>query len=274
MPELPEIETIRTGLTPWLIGRRICRIEHHVTRLRWPLPVDAMQHELPGQTIRALHRRGKYLLWELDTGHLVIHLGMSGRLFRDDPQRNRTRHDHLFWILDDESRICLHDPRRFGAVLWIKGIWQQHPLFISLGREPLESDFDAAWLWQNGQGRRVALHAWLIQGRVVVGVGNIYAAEALHLAGLHPARPAHSLSQNEAQALVDAVRQVLNQAIAMGGTTVRDYRQSDGSMGYFAVALQVYGRENLPCPRCATPIARLRLGQRSVYYCPDCQPAL
>ncbi|MBF0127582.1 MAG: bifunctional DNA-formamidopyrimidine glycosylase/DNA-(apurinic or apyrimidinic site) lyase [Magnetococcales bacterium] len=272
MPELPEVETIRTGLATWLPGRIIRRIEVFTEKLRWPIAATELHTHLTGHTIRNLKRRGKYLLWEVGCGHLLIHLGMSGQLFRDDPERTRALHDHLFWILDDGSRICLHDPRRFGAVMWINGAWEDHPLLAGLGPEPLESGFDAAYLWSRSRGRKMALQSLLMNGRVVVGVGNIYAAEALFQAGLHPTTPAHTLTENAAQRLTTAVRQVLHQAIAQGGTTLRDYRQSDGTPGYFAVSLQVYGREGKPCQRCTTPIVRLRLGQRSTYLCPGCQP--
>lgn len=272
MPELPEVETIRAGLEPWLIGRTICGIEVHTPKLRWPIPTNELKQRLIGQPIRALSRRGKYLLWTTDTGHLLIHLGMSGRVFHvKHIDRPADPHDHVFWILDDATRICLRDPRRFGAVLWVEGDWRNHPLLVDLGPEPLSADFDAAHLLRWSNRRRVALQTLLMNGRVVVGVGNIYAAEALFCAGLHPARPAHTLTGPEACRLVQAIRQVLSQAIEQGGTTLRDYRQSDGSPGYFAVSLQVYGRQKEPCRRCGSPIQRIRLGQRSAFFCPCCQ---
>ncbi|MBF0341475.1 MAG: bifunctional DNA-formamidopyrimidine glycosylase/DNA-(apurinic or apyrimidinic site) lyase [Magnetococcales bacterium] len=272
MPELPEVETIRTGLAPCLIGRQIQALEIRTPKLRWPIPEETLRRHTLHQTIRTLERRGKYLLAACGPGHMLIHLGMSGRLFLLPPDACAERHDHVIWTLDDRTRFCLHDPRRFGALLWIEGEWQGHPLLQELGPEPLEEAFDGDHLYVWSRNRRVAIKTLLMNGRVVVGVGNIYATEALFLAGVHPARPAHWLTRACCGALAEAIRQVLRAAIRQGGTTLRDYRQSDGRPGYFALELQAYGRTGAPCHRCATPIASLRLGQRSAFFCPRCQP--
>ncbi|MBF0628508.1 MAG: bifunctional DNA-formamidopyrimidine glycosylase/DNA-(apurinic or apyrimidinic site) lyase [Magnetococcales bacterium] len=269
MPELPEVETIRAGLAPVLIGNRIQHLAIHAPKLRWPIPVAQLQQETCNQIIHTLERRGKYLLWGCGSGHILIHLGMSGRLFVQ--QGARAAHDHAIWTLENGVRICLHDPRRFGALLWIDGAWQNHPLLAGLGPEPLGERFDADHLHAHCRGRRVAIKTLIMNPRVVVGVGNIYAAEALFLAGVHPARAAQTLSRDDGARLVRAIRQVLQAAIVQGGTTLRDYRQSDGTPGYFALHLNVYGRSGEPCRVCATPIALLRLGQRSAFFCPRCQ---
>ncbi|MBF0272542.1 MAG: bifunctional DNA-formamidopyrimidine glycosylase/DNA-(apurinic or apyrimidinic site) lyase [Magnetococcales bacterium] len=272
MPELPEVETIRAGLAPRLTGRVIRSLRIHTPTLRWPIPIQRLELSILGQTIRSVTRRGKYLLWACGTGHVLIHLGMSGRLFTPDPLAPRERHDHVIWTLDDGTLVCLNDPRRFGAVLWIEGDWERHPLLAGLGPEPLEGDFHADHLFDRSRNRRVALQSWLMNAHMVVGVGNIYAAESLFLAGLHPALPAGTLTRSQCAKLVEVVQRVLRAAIEQGGTTLRDYRQSDGRPGYFAVALRVYGRDGAPCPSCGTPIRRMRLGQRSAFYCPCCQP--
>jgi formamidopyrimidine-DNA glycosylase len=272
MPELPEVETIRAGLTPRLTGRVIRDFQVYTPRLRWPIPVERLRRETVGTPIRALIRRGKYLLWACGTGHVLIHLGMSGRLFIQSAESSRAPHDHVLWTLDDDTRLCLNDPRRFGALLWLEDPWQSHPLLASLGPEPFDPAFDADHLFTICRARRVAIKSLLMNPAVVVGVGNIYAAESLFLAGVHPARAARDLSRDDCQRLVESIQRVLRAAIVQGGTTLRDYRQSDGRPGYFAVSLQVYGRTGQPCPVCGTGILMLRLGQRSAFYCPLCQP--
>lgn len=272
MPELPEIETIRAGLTPHLLGRTIQNLSIHTPKLRWPIPIDTLRQNLVGQTIHTLHRRGKYLLWSMHAGHQLIHLGMSGQLLIQNPATPATRHDHVIWEFDDGTHLLLRDPRRFGALLWIEGDWHHHPLLAKLGPEPLEPTFHADHLAAWCRGRRVAIKSLIMQGAVVVGVGNIYANEALFLAGVHPARPAGSLKPEECIRLTCTIKQVLEAAIRQGGTTLRDYRQSDGKPGYFSIELNVYGRTGQTCPICATPIRSQRLGQRSAFFCPRCQP--
>ncbi|MEO5347312.1 MAG: bifunctional DNA-formamidopyrimidine glycosylase/DNA-(apurinic or apyrimidinic site) lyase [Magnetococcus sp. YQC-9] len=269
---LPEVETIRAGLTPRLLGRTVQTLEIRTPKLRWPIPANTLRTALIGQTIRAIFRRGKYLLWSVNSGHQLIHLGMSGQLLVQNPTTPPERHDHAIWRLDDDSQLVLRDPRRFGALLWIEDDWHHHPLLSDLGPEPLESGFHAEHLAHWCRNRRVAIKNLLMNGKVVVGVGNIYAAEALFQAQLHPTRPAASLTWADCQRLSAAVKEVLSAAIQQGGTTLRDYRQSDGKPGYFAVALHVYGRTGEPCVLCTTPIRSLRLGQRSAFFCPRCQP--
>ena len=272
MPELPEVETIRVGLTPLVVGREIRELHIHHPRLRWVIPAEQLTKETVGQTIRAIKRRGKYLLLACGSGHILIHLGMSGRLQRMEADAPNVLHDHVVWLLDDGYQLRLNDPRRFGAVLWVEGEWRDHFLLAKLGPEPLETAFQADYLHQQTKNRRVPIKHLLMNGAVVVGVGNIYASEALFLAKVHPALLAGELSKAQCALLVEAIKQVLNAAIAQGGTTLRDYRQSNGQPGYFAVELQVYGRAQKPCLTCTTPIQTYVSGQRSTFYCPHCQP--
>ncbi|MBF0418231.1 MAG: bifunctional DNA-formamidopyrimidine glycosylase/DNA-(apurinic or apyrimidinic site) lyase [Magnetococcales bacterium] len=272
MPELPEIETIRAGLTPHLLHRTVQNIHILTPKLRWPIPAIPLRQNLLGQTIQTIYRRGKYLLWSVGRGHQLLHLGMSGQLLFHDPASPANRHDHVIWEFDDKTHLILRDPRRFGALLWIDGDWHHHPLLANLGPEPLEPTFHADHLTGWCQGRQTAIKTLIMQGRVVVGVGNIYANEALFLAGVHPARPAASLTPAACARLTQTIKQVLEAAIRQGGTTLKDYRQSDGKPGYFSVELNVYGRTGQACPVCATPIQSQRLGQRSAFFCPRCQP--
>lgn len=274
MPELPEVETIRTGLAPRLEGRMPLDIAIHRPDLRWPIPAEALRRGAIGQVIREVSRRGKYLLLSCDAGHQLIHLGMSGRLLWLEAGATPQKHDHVVWTLDDGQRLGLRDPRRFGALLWIPGAdhREAHPLLAGLGPEPLSDAFDGAFFHAATRNRRGAIKAFIMNARMVTGVGNIYASEALFSAGIHPSTPAGALCPDQCATLVASIRQVLREAIRQGGTTLRDYRQSDGRLGYFARSLQVYGRADQPCPICRTPIALLRHGHRSAYFCPRCQP--
>ncbi|MBF0295295.1 MAG: bifunctional DNA-formamidopyrimidine glycosylase/DNA-(apurinic or apyrimidinic site) lyase [Magnetococcales bacterium] len=271
MPELPEVETIRRGLAPLLVGRTLRETRVLDGRLRWPVPVRELAVATDGRVIREIGRRGKYLLLACGAGHLLIHLGMSGRLtWLAGPEPLRP-HQHVVWHLEGGAEMRLTDPRRFGAVLWAAGEWRDHPLLAGLGPEPLERDFSGDYCLEKARGRRVAVKSWLMDGRMVAGVGNIYAAEALFRAGIHPGRTVGELSALHWQALVEAVQTVLREAIAQGGTTLRDFRQADGEPGYFVQSLQVYGRAHAPCPVCGEPIRQCRIGQRSTCFCPRCQ---
>lgn len=270
MPELPEVETTRRGILPHLLGRRIQSLVVRESRLRWPIPADLSTH-VEGHTVLAVNRRGKYLLLETDSGSMLLHLGMSGSLRLVDATQPPARHDHVDIVLDDGHCLRLRDPRRFGALLWAGQHPQRHPLLAELGPEPLEDDFNAAYLHQVCQGRRVAIKNLLMNAHVVVGVGNIYANEALYLAGIHPNRAAGRLSYRRCGKLVETVKQVLNDALEQGGTTLRDFLQSDGSPGYFQLRLNVYGREGQECRSCGQALRSVRLGQRSTFYCPRCQ---
>ena len=270
MPELPEVETTRRGIAPLLSGHRVTSVAIREARLRWPIS-QALARELPGQLVHGVSRRAKFLLIESPVGHLILHLGMSGSLrvvARDLPPE---KHDHLDVVMDDGRCLRLRDPRRFGAALWTTHDPLDHPLLKHLGPEPLEDDFNAEWLYQHARRRRVAVKSFLMNSRVVAGVGNIYASEALFLAGIHPGRSAGRISLKRYQRLVDAVREVLAKAIAAGGTTLRDFVDSDGNPGYFSQKLRVYGRQAEACERCGSAVRIKVIGQRSTYYCPRCQ---
>ena len=270
MPELPEVETTRRGLLPHVVGRRIHDVVVRNRNLRWPVPRD-LPRRLRGEQVLAIRRRGKYLLFDCREGHLLVHLGMSGRLSlvaRGEPPR---AHDHVDLQLEGRDTVRLTDPRRFGAMLWMRGPAERHALLRGLGVEPLEPEFDGAALHRLAQGRRVAVKHFLMNARIVTGVGNIYASEALFCAGIHPLRSVARISAERWDRLAAAVRETLERALAAGGTTLRDYASLEGRPGEFGTECAVYGRGGLPCRACATPIRALRQGQRSTFYCPDCQ---
>jgi len=270
MPELPEVETTRRGIEPHLLQRSVASLTVRDRRLRWPVP-DGLETVLPGQTVHAVERRAKYLLLRLDAGTLILHLGMSGSLRVLPAATPALKHDHVDLVLNDGQCLRLRDPRRFGALLWCTGEAATHHLLEHLGPEPLGADFDGAWLWTAAQGRMTAVKNLIMDSRVVVGVGNIYASESLFLAGIHPQRPCNRISARRYERLAQTIRQVLNDAIAQGGTTLRDFSREDGSPGYFALALRVYGKTGEPCPVCGSPIRQKRIGQRSSFYCGRCQ---
>lgn len=274
MPELPEVETVRRGIEPHVLGRRIERVEVRERRLRWPIP-EGLETWLRGRTVRAVRRRGKYLLLELDDGpapdRLIVHLGMSGRLYLVKTPETLRKHDHLDLVLDDGAVLRFNDPRRFGAVLPWDGAVAEHDLLAGMGPEPLSDDFAPGLLHQRSRGRRQSVKSFIMDGRIVVGVGNIYASESLFRAGIRPGTAAGRISAPRYARLQQTIREVLQQAIAQGGTTLKDFVGGDGQPGYFAQELDVYGREGAPCRRCATPIRRRVLGQRATYYCGVCQ---
>lgn len=270
MPELPEVETTRRGIAPYLLGRRVERVVVRDARLRWRVP-RALPTQLPGQRIRAVTRRAKYLLLSADNGTVILHLGMSGRLRIIETQEPPDKHDHVDIVLAGGIALRLHDPRRFGAVLWTTRPPERHKLLADLGPEPLEAAFSAAYLYHATRGRTRAIRDVLLDAGIVAGVGNIYANEALFRAGIRPNRAAGRLSAADAAKLVQAIRATLKQAIRAGGTTLRDYRGSDGAPGYFQLSIKVYGRADAPCRTCRTPIRLYRLGQRSAFYCRSCQ---
>jgi len=268
VPELPEVETTRRGIAPHIEGQRIERVVVRDRRLRWPVP-DGLEARVAGQTIHQVTRRAKYLLMRLDDCELIVHLGMSGNLrFLPEPATPQA-HDHVDWVMP-AGTLRLNDPRRFGCVLLSKRA-ASHRLIANLGPEPLEPDFSPAHLHAASRGRSVAIKQLLMNARVVVGVGNIYANEALFRAGIHPRRAAGRVSLRRMEKLVAAVREVLTESIAVGGTTLRDFVGGDGRPGYFRIALRVYERAGKPCERCGEPIRRIVQGQRATYYCPGCQ---
>lgn len=270
MPELPEVETTLRGIAPHVVGQCIVTVEVRERRLRWPVPraVD----ELAGCRISAASRRGKYLLLEVEgQGTLILHLGMSGSLRLVNPNVEWRRHDHLAIRLASGRELRLHDPRRFGCVLFTRGDPQRHKLLRELGPEPLGETFDADCLATAARGRKVAIKQCIMNSHVVVGVGNIYACEALFMAGIHPTRAAGRISRARLAALVAAIREVLGASIKQGGTTLRDFLHEDGKPGYFKQSLRVYDREGEPCRVCGGPVRRAVQGGRSTFYCPQCQ---
>lgn len=270
MPELPEVETTRRGVAPHVVGRKIARLEVYDPRLRWPVPSD-LGKRVEGLRIDAVDRRSKYLLFRLGSDTLLVHLGMTGslRVYRKAPPRKA--HDHVDLVLDDGTLVRYHDPRRFGAVLWVPGLEDAHPLLARLGPEPFDAAFDAGYLWRTLRSRTAAIKLALMDNGVVVGVGNIYANEALFRSGIRPTLSARKVSRARIERLVAAVREVLAEAIAKGGSTLRDYVDAQGEAGYFQLAYFVYGREGEACRVCATPVRMKRLGARASFYCPTCQ---
>jgi formamidopyrimidine-DNA glycosylase len=238
-------------------------------RLRWPVPVD-IERLLPGQVIRSLRRRAKYLLFETSAGTAMLHLGMSGSLRIIDTDEPAGKHDHVDIQFESGKAVRFRDPRRFGSLLWTAKPFE-HDLLRNLGPEPLSSEFDAGYLWRKARGRRVSIKQFIMNGSVVVGVGNIYASEALFLAGIHPKRRADRIAARRMKLLVDAIKTVLQNAIEAGGTTLQDFHGADGDPGYFQQKLGVYGRDSEPCRRCERPVSVVVLGQRSTFYCKDCQ---
>lgn len=270
MPELPEVETTRRGIAPALLGRSVASVVVRERRLRWPVPTT-LGRKLTGQVIDTVERRAKYLLLGTRGGTLLAHLGMTGSLRVLDPATPLLTHDHADILLDSGRCLRFNDPRRFGCLLWITGDPARHRLLNGLGPEPLADGFDGAHLWQRARGRRVAVKSFIMDASVVVGVGNIYASEALFRAGIAPTTPVGRVSRERMAALAAAIRAVLGEAIEVGGTTLRDYVNADGLPGYFRQKLFVYERHDQPCRRCRTPIRHRVLGQRSTYHCPSCQ---
>ena len=278
MPELPEVETTLRGIEPALTGRTIDEVMVRNASLRWPVPDQVGLAR--GRRVIRCWRRAKYLLIELDSGEpavasaqggLLIHLGMSGSLRICETGDAPRKHDHVDIVLDNGKCIRFNDPRRFGVFTWWEPPAQEHKLLRDLGPEPLSGAFSGNHLWQRSRGRKGAVKNFIMDGKIVVGVGNIYASEALFMAGIHPVRAAGRVSAVRYEALAAAIRDVLSRAIAHGGTTLRDFSNSDGNPGYFAQELLVYEREGLPCFQCQAPVRRRVIGQRSSYYCPRCQ---
>ena len=269
MPELPEVETSRRGIAPWVEGQQVREVIVRDRRLRWPIPHD-IDRELPGQEIRAVRRRAKYLLFETPRGTAIMHLGMSGsvRIIASDEPAGK--HDHVDICFGSGKSLRFRDPRRFGSLLWSKDPYQ-HALLRDLGPEPLTSAFDGACLHEKSRGRKVSIKQFIMNAAVVVGVGNIYASEALFIAGIHPKRSAGRISAGRMSGLAGAIKQVLQQAIDAGGTTLNDFVGGDGEPGYFQQMLNVYGRAGEPCRRCKRRISAVVLGQRSTFYCKHCQ---
>ncbi len=270
MPELPEVETTVRGIAPHLENQVITLVQVRQPQLRWPVPAALAQHVV-GQSVRSVYRRAKYILVKLTEGHIMLHLGMSGSLRLAAVDEPVTRHDHVEFEIAGQRRLRLRDPRRFGCVLWLEGEPNEHRLLSHLGMEPLTVEFDGNYLYRNARQRKVSIKNFIMDSRIVVGVGNIYASEALHKARINPGRAAGRISLVRQNHLAMAVRQTLQDAIVAGGTTLRDFTDGSGSPGYFKHDLQVYDREGLPCFVCGQAIARRVMNNRSTYYCKQCQ---
>ncbi|MFT7527265.1 MAG: formamidopyrimidine-DNA glycosylase [Arenicella sp.] len=269
MPELPEVETTCRGISPHLCGKTLTQATVRNHSLRWPVP-RRLNSILQGQTLKQVSRRAKYLLLEFDTGHLLCHLGMSGSMRICKANDAPKKHDHIDLIF---GSVCLryHDPRRFGAMLWTKEAPQLHELIRHLGPEPLSDAFDASTLFGKSRKRSQAIKTFIMDNKIVVGVGNIYANEALFNAKIKPTRPAGKLTKTQSEQLSAEIKTVLADAIEQGGTTLKDFVGGDGKPGYFAQKLKVYGRSGEPCVACSKPLKEIRLGQRSTVYCTQCQ---
>lgn len=269
MPELPEVEVSRLGIEPHLSGQKITKITVRNAQLRWPIPKSI--HQLEGQVIKRISRRGKYLLFESPIGTAILHLGMSGSLRVIAAHTEVKKHDHLDIEFENAKVLRLNDPRRFGAFLWTQEPWQAHKLLAHLGPEPLSEDFNGQLLFEASRKRRVAIKNYIMNTQTVVGVGNIYANEALFRTGILPQTPACKIDLKAYERLANEIKLVLTQAIKQGGTTLKDFSRSDGKPGYFAQELLVYGRKGKPCPKCQNKIQEEKIGQRASYFCSHCQ---
>ncbi|WP_148717251.1 bifunctional DNA-formamidopyrimidine glycosylase/DNA-(apurinic or apyrimidinic site) lyase [Chitinolyticbacter meiyuanensis] len=270
MPELPEVETTRRGIAPHVDAARVTELIVREHRLRWPIPPELAEH-VTDQPLLALERRAKYLLFRFPAGTLIVHLGMSGTLRALTEAFPPEKHDHVDIVFDNGRRLRFRDPRRFGAVLWQNGNPLTHPLLAALGPEPLSDDFSADHLAAQLARRQSAVKQVIMDNHIVVGVGNIYASESLFRARVDPRRAAASLSRIEIENLTKSVKETLADAIAQGGSTLRDFVDSDGREGYFLLQCYAYGREGEPCRVCGTTIQQIRQGQRATYFCPSCQ---
>ena len=269
MPELPEVETTRRGIKPYIHQQTVSEVIVRQPKLRWPVPPEI--HQMEGQLVESVKRRGKYILLETVTGTALIHLGMSGSLRIVEAGAKVEKHDHVDIVLSTGKSVRLRDPWRFGAFLWTTQNPFKHKLIRSLGPEPLTDEFNADYLYQVSRGRSMSIKQFIMNGHVVVGVGNIYACESLFMSGISPKWAAGKVSKVRYQRLVDEIKTVLANAIAQGGTTLQDFLQVEGSPGYFKQELNVYGRAGLPCLQCANPIKQITQGQRSTFYCVKCQ---
>lgn len=270
MPELPEVETTLRGIKPHIIDQKVIDVivRHH--QLRWPVPAD-LKNQLQNKVIKSLRRRAKYLLFETDNGTLILHLGMSGRVRILSEPVAAGKHDHIDIYFSNQKYLRFTDPRRFGALLWTSEDPFKHPLLAKIGPEPLSSDFDGHYLWEQARGRKVSVKSYIMNSSIVAGVGNIYAAEALFQSRIRPQKHAGKISLAQYQDLAAAIKRILKNAIAKGGTTLKDFMKSDGTPGYFSIQLQAYGRGGEPCVNCGTKLKSARIGQRSTVYCGVCQ---
>lgn len=270
MPELPEVETTRSGIEPHIKNQKVKQVIIRQPKLRWPIPAS-LKNKLPGHNIEEVCRRGKYLLLSSSAGTVIIHLGMSGSLRILKTPSPPRKHDHVDFILTSGDVLRYTDPRRFGCILWEENDPTQHPLLAKLGPEPLLDEFDSEYLYSMSRKRKAPIKTFVMDSHVVVGVGNIYANEALFMAGISPKRAAGAISKARYGKLVEAIKTVLAKAIQVGGTTLKDFTGSNGDPGYFKQSLQVYGRGKLPCNNCQKNLTEIRIGQRTTVYCSNCQ---
>lgn len=270
MPELPEVETTMRGIKPHLVRQKVVDVVVRHPRLRWPIPTN-LRAKMQGQILRRIRRRSKYLLFEFDHGTLILHLGMSGRLRILSSSVAPQKHDHVDILFANGKYLRFTDPRRFGALLWTDHPPETHPLLSDIGTEPLTMAFNGDYLCEKARGKKIPVKSFLMDSKIVAGVGNIYATEALFYARIRPQSPAGKISEVQYQKLAAAVKSVLKKAISKGGTTLKDFTRSDGKPGYFYLELKAYGQGGKPCPRCKTIMKSVRIGQRSTVYCPICQ---
>ncbi len=270
MPELPEVETTRRGIEPYLSGKCLVEFKVREPRLRWPIETGIAQR-IEGQRVEGVGRRGKYLLVEFLEGALLIHLGMSGSIRVLPEFQDPGKHDHVDLVMEDGTILRYCDPRRFGAMVWSGYPLENHKLLASLGPEPLDSRFNVEYLYQRTRKRQVPIKTLIMDSKVVVGVGNIYANESLFLAGIDPRRHSGRISRKRMDRLVENIKQVLDAAIKQGGTTLKDFVGGDGRPGYFKQQLRVYGRSGEPCTACKSPLQEIKIGQRSTVFCTRCQ---
>ena len=270
MPELPEVETTCRGIAPSITQQKIIKVIVRQAKLRWPIP-STLSTKIKGQVINNVHRRGKYLLLSTEVGTVIMHLGMSGSLRIVDNKTAPDKHDHVDIVFEHGHCLRFRDPRRFGAVLFTADDPCQHKLLVNLGPEPLGKNFTPDYLFNKSRKRRVSIKSFIMDSKIVVGVGNIYASESLFKAGIHPKKAAAKVSKEKYNLLVKATKSVLKAAIKSGGTTLKNFTQSNGKPGYFKHSLNVYGRKGLPCPRCDKAISHRVIGQRATYYCTHCQ---
>jgi formamidopyrimidine-DNA glycosylase len=270
MPELPEVETTVTGIRPLITEQKITNVIIREARLRWPIPPE-LPELLKGQTVISVTRRAKYILIQFKNSTLLIHLGMSGNLRFIDKNLKPAKHDHVDIIFSDGNCLRFHDPRRFGAILWTNELVEDHKLLRNLGPEPLQDKFDVNYLYDRSRKRSISIKQFIMDSKVVVGVGNIYASESLFLAGIHPTRTSGRISRARYQKLCLAIKSVLSSAIKQGGTSLKDFKNVDGKPGYFKQKLNVYGRADKACKKCSRSIKHITQNNRSSYYCSRCQ---
>ncbi|MGH1485232.1 MAG: bifunctional DNA-formamidopyrimidine glycosylase/DNA-(apurinic or apyrimidinic site) lyase [Cellvibrionaceae bacterium] len=270
MPELPEVETTRRGISPHIEGKKLTTVIIRQHSLRWPIPKELPQL-LEKKLLKDIQRRGKYLLFRFTSGHMLIHLGMSGSLRIVDPKELQRKHDHVDFIFSRKTCLRFHDPRRFGAILWTDEPLEEHKLLTHLGPEPLSPEFNLDYLFAKSRQRKKDIKTFIMDSKIVVGVGNIYANEALFDAGIRPTKPAGKVSKKQYEKLITAIKQVLERSIIQGGTTLRDFVGGDGQPGYFVQQLNVYGREGLACKKCSKTLKAIRQSQRITVYCSHCQ---